>query len=93
MNVHLFGKVDSACYCIWATVDDIVIIVSCAEEAIGDNFYMNDYLDSFHTIQKAIKVSIEGGRFPSNEIGIQRLANLKSLTIPRSILDINQFRF
>ena len=81
MNVHLFGKVDSACYCIWATVDNIVKIVSCAEEAIGDNFYMNDYLDSFHTVQKAIKVSID-------------VTNaLREGDFHRSILDINQFRF
>ena len=32
-------------------------IVSRAEKAITDNFYMDDYLDSFHTVQKAIKVS------------------------------------
>ena len=61
MNVKLFGKVNSPCCCIWAlnkTVsDNIVKIISRAEEAITDNFYMDDYLDSFHTVQEAIKVS------------------------------------
>ena len=71
-NVHLFGKVDSPCSCIWAlnktASDNIVKIISRAEEAITDNFYMDDYLDSFHTGQEAIKISndvanalIEGG--------------------------------
>ena len=32
-------------------------IVNRAEKAITDNFYMDDYLDSFHTVQEAIKVS------------------------------------
>ena len=61
MNVHLFGKVDSPCCFIWAlnktASDNIVKIVSRAEEAVKDNFYMDDYLDSFHTVQEAIKVS------------------------------------
>ena len=61
MNVHLFGKVDSHGCCIWAlnktASDNIVKIVSCAEEAITDNFYMVDYLDSFYTLQEAIKIS------------------------------------
>ena len=61
MNVYLFGKIDSPCCCIWAlnktALDNIVKIISRAEEAITDNFYMNDYLDSFHTVQEAIKVS------------------------------------
>ena len=61
MNVHLFGKVDSPCCCIWAlnksASDNTAKIVSRAEEAIPDNFYMDDYLDSFHTVQEATKVS------------------------------------
>ena len=61
MNVHLFGKVDShGCY-IWAlnktASDNIVKIVSRAGEAITDYFYMDDYLDSFYTVQEAIKIS------------------------------------
>ena len=34
----------------------IVKFASLAEEAITDNFYIDDYLDSFHTVQEAIKV-------------------------------------
>ena len=61
MNVHLFGKVDLHGCCIWpinkTALDNIVKIVSRAEEAITDYFYMDDYLDSFHTVQEAIKIS------------------------------------
>ena len=35
----------------------LVKIVSRPEQAITDDFYMDDYLDSFHIIQEAIKVS------------------------------------
>ena len=60
MNVHLFAKFDSPCCCIWAlnktASDNIVKTVSRAEEAITDNFYKDDYLDSFHTVQEAINV-------------------------------------
>ena len=42
MNVHLFGKVDSPCCCIWAlnkiASDNILKIDSDAEETITDNF-------------------------------------------------------
>ena len=61
MNFQLFEKVDLPCCCIWAVnktaSDNTAKIISRAEEAITDNFYMDDYLDSFHTVQKAIKVS------------------------------------
>ena len=62
MNVHLFGKVDSPCYCIWAlnktASDNIVKIVSRAEEVITDNFYLDNYLDSFHAVQEAIVLNV-----------------------------------
>ena len=49
MNIHLFGKFDSPCCCIWAlnktASDNIVKIVSCAEEAITDNFYTSSIFD------------------------------------------------
>ena len=61
INIHLFGKVNSPCCCIRAlnkiALDNIVKIVSCVEEAITDNFYMDDYLYSFHTVREAITVS------------------------------------
>ena len=36
---------------------NIVKIVSFAEEAITNSFYIEDYLDPFYTVQEAIKVS------------------------------------
>ena len=61
MNVHLFRKVDLPCCCVWAlnktASDNIVNIVSRAEGAITDNFYMDNYLDLFYMVQDAIKMS------------------------------------
>ena len=61
MNIYLLGKDDSSCCCIWAlnktASDNIVKFVSRAEEGITDTFYVDDHLDSFHTVQEAIKVS------------------------------------
>ena len=60
MNVQFFGKVDSPGCCIWVlnkTIShNIVKIAISAKESITDNFYIDDYLDSFHTLQEAIKV-------------------------------------
>ena len=60
MNVHMFGKVDLPCCSIWAlnktASDNIAKTVSRTEEVITDSFYMDDYLDSFYTVQEAIKV-------------------------------------
>ena len=67
-NVHLFEKFDSPCHRIWAlnktASDNIVKIVSCAEEAITDSF----------------------------QVGIQRPANHKVLTIsktPSTLFNLN----
>ena len=60
MNVQFFWKVDSPGCCIWVlnkTIsDNIVKIAISAKESITDNFYIDHYLDSFHTLQEAIKV-------------------------------------
>ena len=60
INVHLFGKADPPCCCIWAlnktASDKIIKIASPTEEAITNNFYMDDYLYLFHTVKDAIKV-------------------------------------
>ena len=57
----MFEKVDSPCCCIWAlnktASGNIVKTVSRAAEATADNFYMDDYLDSFYTVQEAIKIA------------------------------------
>ena len=61
MNVHLFGKVDSSCCFIWglnkAATDNITNVTTQVKDAILDNFYMDDYLDSFDTKEKAIETS------------------------------------
>ena len=59
MNVYPFGKVDSPCCCLWAlkktATDSITNIIARAKEAITENFYMDDYLDSFNTQAKPWK--------------------------------------
>ena len=61
MNVHVFGKVDSSCCCIWAlnktATDNITNITNRVKDAILDNFYMDDYLDSLDTTEEAIETS------------------------------------
>ena len=61
MNVHLFGKVDSPCCCLWALLktatDSITNINARAKEAITENFYMDDYLNSFNTQSEAMEIS------------------------------------
>jgi len=60
MLVHLFGKKDSPCIANWA-------LKSCSEETVDPllkseierNFYMDDYLGSFHTPQQLAKTSRE----------------------------------
>ena len=63
MNVHLFGKIDSPCIANWTlqkTVKDNKDQISFrSSRALLENFYMDDYLDSFPTTQKAIKTCIE----------------------------------
>lgn len=60
MNVHLFGKLDSRCCCIWTlhktTPDNVVTIIDRPEEAISNNLYIHDYLDSFHTKEVAMGI-------------------------------------
>ena len=61
MNVHLFGKVDSLCCCIWALnksmTDSITDITTRVKDAILEKFYMDDYLGSFDTKKEAIETS------------------------------------
>ena len=61
MNVHLFGKVVSPCCCIWTlnktASDNVINIIDRAKEAINNNFYMDDHLNSFHDINEVMKVS------------------------------------
>ena len=61
MNVHPFGKVDSPCCCLWAlkktATNSITNIIARAKEAITENFYMDNYLDSFNTQSEAMDIS------------------------------------
>ena len=61
MKVHLFDKVDSPCCCIWVlnktATDNITNITTHVKDAILDNFYMDDYLDSFDAKEEAIETS------------------------------------
>ena len=61
MNVHLFGKVVSPYCCIWTlnktASDNVINIIDRAKEAINNNFYMDDHLNSFHDINEVMKVS------------------------------------
>ena len=63
MNVHLFRKINSPCIANWTlqkTVKDNKDQISFrSSRALLENFYMDDYLDSFPTTQKAIKTCIE----------------------------------
>ena len=63
MNVHLFGKIYSPCIANWTlqkTVKDNEDQISFrTSRAILENFYVDDYLDSFPTTQKAINTCIE----------------------------------
>ena len=61
MNVHPFGKVDSPCCCLWAlkktATNCITNITARAKEAITENFYMDNYLNSFNTQSEAMEIS------------------------------------
>ena len=61
MDIYPFGKVDSPCCCLWAlkktATDSITNIIARAKEAITENFYMDDYLDSFNTQSEAMEIS------------------------------------
>ena len=73
MDIHPFGKVDSPCCCLWAlkktATNSITNIIARAKEAITENFYMGDYLDSFNTQSEAMEISqqvmaaLKQGRF------------------------------
>ena len=63
MNVHLFRKIDSPCIAnrtLQKTVTDNKDQISFrSSRALLENFYMEDYIDSFPTTQKAINTCIQ----------------------------------
>ena len=63
MCVHIFGKVDSPCCANWASkrtaIDNKSKFSLRAIEAVLEHFYMDNYLDSFPSLEEAIKVIVE----------------------------------
>ena len=61
MNIHLFGKVDTPCCSICAlnksTTNNITNITAQVKDAILDNFYMDEDLDSFDTKEEVTENS------------------------------------
>ena len=98
-----FGKVDSPCCCIWAlhkTTPDIVItIIDRPEEAISNNLYIQDYLDSFHTMEVAMGVwkdinrCADEKRILPNKTDFYRPTYPRQITISRTISNICYLRF
>ena len=93
INVHWLEKVDSSCCCVWA-LKKLHQITLLKPQIIKDNFYMDDYLHSFHRVQEAIKVSNDVTNSLSEErFRLTKCVSIKGLMILRSILGINQLRF
>ena len=62
MNVHLFGKIDSLCYPNWSlkkiALDEKNTYPENIVSKILDNYYMDDYLDSFSDKDSAISLYV-----------------------------------
>ena len=56
MNVHLFGKVNSLSNVQKSAMDQSDFFDQISIKTIEINFYMNDFLSSFHEIFDAVKV-------------------------------------
>ena len=60
INVHLFGKIDSLCIANWTVKrlakDQSELFGTFSIKTIEENFYMDDFLSSFHDTAKAIKI-------------------------------------
>ena len=63
MNVHFFGKVDSPCTVNWTikktAADQSDFFDQISIKTIESDFYMDDFLSSFHEISVAIKVCVD----------------------------------
>ena len=63
MNVHLFGKVHSPCIANWTikktAADQSDSFDQISIKTIENNFYMGDFLSSFHEISVVIKVCVD----------------------------------
>ena len=62
MTVHLFGKVDSSCCCNWALRQTAENYQGSYDQEIAETitryFYMDDYLNSFPSKEKAIEITL-----------------------------------
>ena len=86
MNLHPFEKIDSPFIANWTLVKDNKDQISFrSSHALLENFYMDDYLDSFPTTQKAITTCIEviktfsSGGFKLTKFISNSIKNLKEL--------------
>ena len=63
MNVHLFGKVDSPCIANWTikkpAADQSDSFDQISIKTIENDFYMDDFLSSFHEISVTVKVCVD----------------------------------
>ena len=63
MTFHLFGKVDPPCIANWAikktAADQSDFFDQISIKNIENDFYMDDFLSSFHELSVAIKVCID----------------------------------
>ena len=104
MNFHLFGKVDSPCSCFYAlkktATDSITNIIARTKEAITENLYTDDYLDSFCTQSEAMEISQqimavlkEGGfqliKWTSNDSQILETLPLSEISTASINLDLD----
>ena len=63
MQAHIFGKTDSTCCVNWAlkstALEHKTEYSPRAIEAMLDYFYMDDYLDSFLSLEQAISITVD----------------------------------
>ena len=52
-NVHIFGKVDSPCVYNWS-----LKVGNAIDKAVIDKFYMDDYLDSFNSLEEPTSTGV-----------------------------------
>ena len=104
MNFHPFGKVDSPCSCFCAlkktATDSITNIIARTKEAITENLYTDDYLNSFSTQSEAMEISQqimavlkEGGfqliKWTSNDSQILETLPLSEISTASINLDLD----
>ena len=98
MQAHIFGKTDPPCCTNWAlkstVLDNKTEYSTIVIEAILDHFYMDDYLDSFPSLEMLQLVNTSGfnlTKFVSNNQEIPKYAT-QELPVKNKLvnLDLNQ---